>query len=115
MIINHAEDGHGAEGLDEKTALPSKHVISSFGSITNGFLFSTTPIILKILQTICNNVSFVVVDDLVVGRIRQFIYYFRLAVRIHCWNSIIWIHWRHSWVLQGNDTLILSILYWYSF
>ena len=56
MIINQVGDDNNTAGLDEKTALPSKHVISSLGSITNGFLFSTTPIILKILQTFCRNV-----------------------------------------------------------
>lgn len=56
MILNQPDTQDCKEGLNEKTALPSKHLISSLGSVTNGFLFSTTPIILKILQKICNNV-----------------------------------------------------------
>lgn len=56
MILNQPDTQDSKEGLNEKTALPSKHLISSLGSVTNGFLFSTTPIILKILQKICNNV-----------------------------------------------------------
>ena len=56
MILNAPESHNSQEGLNEKTALPEKRLISSLGSITNGFLFSTTPIILRILQEICSNV-----------------------------------------------------------
>ena len=56
MILNAPESHNSQEGLNEKTALPEKRLISSLGSITNGFLFSTTPIILRILQEICSYV-----------------------------------------------------------
>ena len=42
--------------MNEMKVLPSRRVISALGTATNGFLFSTTPIILRILQSLCSNV-----------------------------------------------------------
>lgn len=55
MLLNRSEVG---EALDERKALPSKQVVSTLCSVTNGFLFSTTPIVLRILETICGDVRY---------------------------------------------------------
>lgn len=53
MLLNHSEAN---EALDERKALPSKQIVSTLCSVTNGFLFSTTPIVLRILESICGSV-----------------------------------------------------------
>ena len=58
MILEQPENNLQREAFDERIAVPSRHIISSLGSMTNGFLFSTTPIILRILKEICTEVPF---------------------------------------------------------
>lgn len=53
MLLNRSE---ASEALDGRKALPSKQLISTLCSVTNGFLFSTTPIVLRILESICGDV-----------------------------------------------------------
>ena len=53
MLLNRSEVN---EAFDERKALPSKQVVSTLCSVTNGFLFSTTPIVLRILESICGDV-----------------------------------------------------------
>ena len=60
MILEQSSEDSRRDAFDPKRAMPSKHIISSLGSITNGFLFSTTPIILGILKELCSDVLFVI-------------------------------------------------------
>ena len=57
MLLNVSESNGREEALNEKRALPSRRVISALGTATNGVLFSTTPIILRILQSLCSEVA----------------------------------------------------------
>lgn len=57
MLLNVSKGNDGEEALNEKRALPSRRVISALGTATNGVLFSTTPIILRILQSLCSEVA----------------------------------------------------------
>ncbi|KAK8823249.1 hypothetical protein WA538_002394 [Blastocystis sp. DL] len=50
MTLEASSQDHTAEALDVRKVMPSKRAISALGSVTNGFLFSTTPIISRILQ-----------------------------------------------------------------
>ena len=59
MILEQSSEASRQDALDPKRAMPSKHIISSLGSMTNGFLFSVTPIIIRILKELCSNVKFV--------------------------------------------------------
>ena len=59
MILEQSSEASRQDALDPKRAMPSKHTISSLGSLTNGFLFSTTPIIIRILKELCSDVLFV--------------------------------------------------------
>ena len=56
MLLQSSEGNRGEEAVNEMKVLPSSRVISALGTATNGFLFSTTPIILRILQSLCSNV-----------------------------------------------------------
>ena len=57
MILDQPDNNPQRDAFDERRAMPSKRTISSLGSLTNGFLFSTTPIILRILKELCPNVA----------------------------------------------------------
>ena len=58
MILDQPDTNSQRDAFDERRVMPSKRIISSLGSLTNGFLFSTTPIILRILKELCPNVAF---------------------------------------------------------
>ena len=57
MLLNNSGANTDEELFDGRRALPSRQLVSTLSSITNGFLFSTTPIILRILEIICKDVD----------------------------------------------------------